>query len=92
MLEPADFSWLAPHLSTVGLVATVPLTQECLAQMIGVRRNAISIVANALQRAGTIRYDRGQIEITDWRALEHTSCDCHFAVETQRERLPKIGS
>ena len=44
---------------------TLPLTQELLAQMIGVRRNAVSIVAHALQEAGTISYSRGQIEIID---------------------------
>jgi hypothetical protein len=36
-----------------------PLTQEFLAQMIGVRRNAVSIVAHALRQAGIIRYSRG---------------------------------
>ena len=41
------------------------LTQEILAQMIGVQRNAVSIVANALQKAGILRYSRGYIEITD---------------------------
>jgi len=71
---------------------TVPLTQELLAQMIGARRNAISIVASALQRSGTIRYNRGQIEITDWRALIHTSYDCYLAIQTQRERLLGIGA
>lgn len=43
----------------------LPLTQETLAQMMGVRRNAISLVANALQRAGIIHYTRGQIAIVD---------------------------
>jgi len=61
--------------------ATVPLTQELLAQMIGVRRNAVSLVAHSLQRTGIIRYSRGQIEITDIRALEATSCTCYGAVK-----------
>jgi CRP-like cAMP-binding protein len=65
----------------------LPLTQETLAQMMGVRRNAISLVAHALQRAGIIRYSRGQIEITDLRALEATSCDCHAAVKAHYARL-----
>jgi CRP-like cAMP-binding protein len=60
----------------------LPLTQETLAQMMGVRRNAISLVANALQRAGIIHYARGQIEIVDPSALETTSCDCYAAVKT----------
>lgn len=65
----------------------LPLTQEALAQMMGVRRNAISLVAHALQRAGIIRYTRGQIEIVDLRALESTSCDCNAAVKAHHMRL-----
>lgn len=63
------------------------LTQETLAQMMGVRRNAISLVAHALQRAGMIRYSRGQIEITDLRALEATACDCYAAVKAHHAPL-----
>ncbi|QPF95061.1 Crp/Fnr family transcriptional regulator [Bradyrhizobium commune] len=65
----------------------LPLTQEVLAQMMGVRRNAISLVAHALQRAGIICYGRGQIDITNLRALEITSCDCYAAVKAHHERL-----
>ncbi|WP_314959042.1 Crp/Fnr family transcriptional regulator [Bradyrhizobium cosmicum] len=65
----------------------LPLTQEALAQMMGVRRNAISLVANALQRAGVIHYTRGQIEIIDLRALETTSCDCYGTVKRYHARL-----
>ena len=63
------------------------LTQEALAQMIGVRRTAISLVAHALQRAGIIHYSRGQIEIVDLRALEMTSCSCYSAVKAYHLRL-----
>ncbi|GLR90087.1 hypothetical protein GCM10007857_68010 [Bradyrhizobium iriomotense] len=66
---------------------TVPLTQELLAQMIGVRRNAISLVAHSLQRAGIIRYSRGHIEITDSHALEATCCACYGAVKNVYARL-----
>jgi CRP-like cAMP-binding protein len=65
----------------------LPLTQETLAQMMGVRRNAISLVANALQRAGIIHYARGQIEIVDLPALETTSCDCYATVKTHYAAL-----
>lgn len=65
----------------------LPLTQETLAQMMGVRRNAISLVANALQRAGVIHYTRGQIEIIDLCALEASSCDCYGAVKAHHARL-----
>ena len=66
---------------------TLPLTQELLAQMIGVRRNAISIVAHALQEAGTISYSRGQIEILDVEALRATSCECHAAIRARQKQL-----
>ncbi len=65
----------------------LPLTQEVLAQMMGVRRNAISLVAHALQQAGIIHYTRGQIKIMDLRALETTSCDCYSAVKAYHSRL-----
>jgi CRP-like cAMP-binding protein len=65
----------------------LPLTQEFLAQMIGVQRNAVSIVAHELQRAGIIRYSRGQIEITNLEGLRETSCECYHAVKTQHDRL-----
>jgi CRP-like cAMP-binding protein len=58
----------------------LPLTQELLAQMIGVQRNAVSIVAHALQQAGIIKYSRGHIEITNLEGLRKTSCECYEAV------------
>jgi hypothetical protein len=65
---------------------SLPLTQECLAQMIGVRRNAVSIVASALQKAGIIR---GRIEITNVAGLRETACECYQAVKARRDRLLK---
>jgi CRP-like cAMP-binding protein len=65
----------------------LPLTQELLAQMIGVRRNAISIVAHALREAGIIRYSRGQIEIVDVAALRETSCECHATLKARQQQL-----
>jgi CRP-like cAMP-binding protein len=67
--------------------ATLPLTQELIARMIGVQRNAISIVAHALQQAGIISYSRGQISITNMEALRQTSCECYAAVKAKHERL-----
>ncbi|MCK1389627.1 Crp/Fnr family transcriptional regulator [Bradyrhizobium sp. 1] len=65
----------------------LPLTQEALAEMMGVRRNAISLVAHALQRGGIIHYTRGQIEIVDLPALQATSCDCYAAVKTHHAAI-----
>ena len=57
--------------------------------MIGVQRNAVSIVAHALQQAGIIRYSRGHIEITNLEGLRETSCECYQAVKAQYDRLLK---
>ena len=70
---------------------TLPLTQEFLAQMIGVQRNAISIVAHALQQAGIIRYSRGRIDITDADGLREASCECYEAVKTHHQRLLQVS-
>lgn len=66
---------------------SLPLTQEALAQMIGVQRNAVSIVAHALQKAGILRYSRGLLEITDAEGLRETSCECYQIVKAQHVRL-----
>jgi CRP-like cAMP-binding protein len=63
------------------------LTQELLAQMIGARRNSVSLVANVLQQADFIHYSRGHIEITDERGLAQTSCECYATVKAQYNRL-----
>src|SRR5258708_35609113 len=63
------------------------LTQESMAQMIGARRNSVSLVANTLQQAHFIRYSRGHIQITDLDGLSRTSCECYATVKAQYERL-----
>jgi CRP-like cAMP-binding protein len=63
------------------------LTQDFLAQMIGVQRNSVSSVAHELQKAGVIKYSRGSIEITNLEALKHASCECYEAVNAQYKRL-----
>jgi CRP-like cAMP-binding protein len=67
----------------------LPLTQEVLARMIGVQRNAVSLVAHALQQAGIIRYSRGHIHIMDIDGLRETSCECYHVVKAQYDRLLK---
>jgi CRP-like cAMP-binding protein len=68
---------------------TLPMTQELLARMLGVQRNAVSIVAHALQQAGVIRYSRGQIEITDLAALRKTACECYLVAKAKQDHLLK---
>jgi len=68
------------------------LTQEALAQMIGARRNSVSLVANTLQHANFIHYSRGHIEITNPEGLIRTACECYATVKSQYTRLlhPRI--
>jgi CRP-like cAMP-binding protein len=56
---------------------TVPLTQEFLAEMLGVRRTSVTEVASNIQNLGTIAYSRGVIHIVDRAALERQACECY---------------
>jgi len=67
--------------------AKLVLTQEAMAQMIGARRNSVSLVANTLQQANFIHYSRGHIEILNVEGLSKTSCECYATVKTQYDRL-----
>jgi CRP-like cAMP-binding protein len=71
---------------------TLALTQESMAQMIGARRNSVSLVANTLQQANFIHYSRGHIEITNLDGLGKTSCECYATVKAQYERLLRPSS
>jgi hypothetical protein len=63
------------------------LTQEYLAQMLGVRRTSVSLVASTLQKAGWIKYRRGNIQITDAEGLKSGACECYEKVRWHYERL-----
>jgi CRP-like cAMP-binding protein len=65
----------------------LPITQDALAQLIGVRRNSASMSAHALQAAGVIQYSRGKIQISDLDGLKKLTCECYNAVAVQYERL-----
>lgn len=65
----------------------VPLTQELLSEMLGVRRSSVSEIARRLQTAGLIRYSRGTIEIVNRRALEAAACECYGIIRNQAERM-----
>jgi Mn-dependent DtxR family transcriptional regulator len=65
----------------------VLLTQEFLAEMLGVQRTYVTRVAKALQAAGVIRYQRGRITILDRARLEQASCECHAAVRAHFDRV-----
>jgi CRP-like cAMP-binding protein len=63
------------------------ITQELIAQMLGVRREAITMAAGHLQNDGLIRYARGRIRVLDRAGLEHGACECYSMVEKECVRL-----
>lgn len=67
------------------------LTQELLAQMLGVRRPSVTVAAGGLQRAGLIHYQRGRIRIADRARLEAASCGCYDTVRQDIDRLLAIA-
>jgi CRP-like cAMP-binding protein len=62
---------------------TVALTQEFLAEMLGVRRTSVTEVASKMQASGAINYSRGQITILKRSALEKMSCECYQTLVDQ---------
>jgi CRP-like cAMP-binding protein len=58
----------------------LPLTQEFLAQMMGVRRTSVTEVASQLQNEGMISYRRGKVKILSMELIQHRACECHQTV------------
>ena len=67
----------------------IALTQEFLAEMMGVRRTSVSLVANTLQQAGLIKYRRGHIRVLDVEGLQDAACECYETVKAHAGRLLK---
>jgi len=63
------------------------MTQELIANMLGVRREGVTQAAGRLQTAGLIRYNRGRITIVDRSGLEALVCECYAVVKKEYERL-----
>lgn len=63
------------------------VTQELIAQLLGVRREGVTEAAGHLQAAGIIRYRRGRITVLDRPALERRSCECYAVVRREYDRL-----
>jgi CRP-like cAMP-binding protein len=66
---------------------TLAVTQERIAQMLGVRREGVTVCALRLQQAGLIRYARGRITVLDRAGLEARSCECYGVVREAYDRL-----
>ena len=63
------------------------MTQELIANMLGVRREGVTEAAGKLQKVGVIEYNRGQITVLDRPRLEKLSCECYAVVKKESDRL-----
>ena len=63
------------------------MTQELIANMLGVRREGVTEAAGKLQQAGLIEYVRGRIKVLDRLGLEGRVCECYQVVKTETDRL-----
>ena len=77
--------WLLDYSDRAG--EALELTQDLLAQALGVRRTTVTLIAQLLQTAGAIRYRRGVIQILDRAALERSACECYRAIRQQVDGL-----
>ena len=66
---------------------TLTMTQELIANMLGVRREGVTEAAGHLQRQGVIEYHRGKITVLDRPGLELLSCECYAVVKKETDRL-----
>jgi len=64
-----------------------PLTQQFLADMLGVRRATVTVVAGALHKAGLIDYSRGRIHIVNSRGLEGAACECYEIIRRVMKKV-----
>ena len=78
--------WLL-HMRDLAGTNDLMLTQEFLAQMLSVRRPSVSIVASPLQKAGLIKYSRGNIRVLDVKGLQKRACECYGTVKAHYKRL-----
>jgi CRP-like cAMP-binding protein len=79
--------WLRMVYNRVPDRPVFPLKQEFLAAMLGVHRPTVSIAAGIVQKAGWIRYIRGNMEILDADQLASGACECYTIIEQQFERM-----
>ena len=63
------------------------MTQQLIADMLGVRREGVTEAAGQLQEAGLIKYSRGHITVLDRKRLEERTCECYAVVKKEFDRL-----
>jgi CRP-like cAMP-binding protein len=87
VIEQRCARWLLMSEDRVGR-SHFDLTQEFLAEMLGVRRPGVTVAMGALEKAGLISHGRGRIAVTDRPGLEQAACECYAVIkERQRELL-----
>jgi Mn-dependent DtxR family transcriptional regulator len=84
-LEDRLARWLLQALDLID-ERELPLTQESLAKMLGVRRTSVTLIANRLQADGLIRYRRGHIVVLNRAGLEDVACECYRAIRQRNAR------
>jgi CRP-like cAMP-binding protein len=90
-LEGRLARWLLQALDLID-ERELPLTQESLAKMLGVRRTSVTLVANRLQADGLIRYRRGTIAILDRVRLEEAACECYCAIRRRSDNIARASA
>jgi CRP-like cAMP-binding protein len=65
----------------------IEMTQELIANMLGVRRESVTEAAGKLHKLGVINYHRGHIIVLDRKMLENLSCECYCVVKKETDRL-----
>jgi CRP-like cAMP-binding protein len=78
--------WLLLSLDRVASNQLI-MTQELIANMLGVRREGVTEAAGKLQKFGAIEYSRGQITVLDRSKLEKLCCECYAVVRKESDRL-----
>lgn len=83
--------WLLLSLDRLS-IKEIHMTQELIANMLGVRREGVTAAAGVLQKHGIIEYSRGHITVLDRAKLEALSCECYEVVKRETDRLlPEYG-
>ena len=90
-LEQQLCRWLLLSLDRLSSNVLI-MTQELIANMLGVRREGVTEAAGKLQGEGMIRYSRGKITVLDREKLEARVCECYGVVKKEYDRLLPVGS
>ena len=85
-IEQRFARWLLMSSDRVGS-DTLPLTQDYLSFMLGVRRTGVSESAGVMQRSGYISYNHGNLKIIDHEGLENIACECYALDRDRFDRL-----